>query len=228
MFFQQTNSLRSSLRSHRIFIPFLLALVLIFPKEPLAQSPTFSTYMVPQTADEGDTVQFEVHIESSTGIVGFDTGIYFDPTLYDIDQATVSFENSCLGLESELNHNHTVTGDTVFLSASRIDNQTWDVDGTIATIGGIILLDDIHTKTFPIVGRTPEEPIGFFPNPATEYVLLDGIESLKSIKLISSKGETFQIPVKRLVDLSPYPPGIYWLELTSQKGERYAHKLVLN
>lgn len=72
---------------------------------------------------------------------------------------------------------------------------------------------DVHTSVLA-VNEFDQSNITIFPNPATEFINITGLENIKSVKIISSEGKLVSTSLNtKNINISKIPLGIYFVEI---------------
>ena len=128
------------------------------------------------------------------------------------------------GTSTQQNPTHTYAAAGVYTVTLTVD------------LGSCTVTKDVNILSVGQVELTSGATIDIVPNPATEYVsiLLDrAIDSDIEVQLVSLDGKVLQDKILERgeeslrVDVSSYPAGMYFLNLTSE-GKTETHKVIVN
>ena len=113
------------------------------------------------------------------------------------------------------------TGNTSATNPPNISIGNW-IENTAVTAGdcggnltnaNASMTGDIRTTVLAI-NEFDQTKITIYPNPATEFISLSGLQNIKSIKIISADGKLITIINKtEKIDISKFPPGVYFVEV---------------
>ena len=77
---------------------------------------------------------------------------------------------------------------------------------------------DVRT-TVLAVNEFDQTKITIYPNPATEYISITGLDNIKSIKIISTDGKIIStITNKGEINISKLVPGVYFVEIQTDRS----------
>ena len=76
-----------------------------------------------------------------------------------------------------------------------------------------------------------ESPMHVYPNPASDYLMVDDYSSSENLLLINSSGQSFNIPSFRegnhsKIDVTSLPEGLYMIEIKESEGKAMAKFMV--
>ncbi|HYG14628.1 MAG TPA: T9SS type A sorting domain-containing protein [Bacteroidia bacterium] len=66
-----------------------------------------------------------------------------------------------------------------------------------------------------------------YPNPATEYLTIEGNQHIQSVKFINQLGQVYNFTAD-VINISYLPLGIYYLEITDNQNQIYTTKIIIN
>lgn len=179
----------------------------------------------------GDTVGMSVTADAGNPIIGFTAVFEVDTSKYDFSSVAGTLVDSWLGSCSDLNSSVSFSGDELTVTVERIDRTTRTGTGTVMTLGGIVIIDDIHTKVRglrlqALEGIFPVVQVG--PNPSRGHVWLQGwSEDVIRMELVTGTGQVLALPLQEHLDLSELDAGSYCLRLSYRNGRVSRHRIQL-
>ncbi len=122
-------------------------------------------------------------------------------------------------------------GPQPFASGNLLPGQSFSFTFTVSGIYTFECTIADHAQTmfgsvfvFPTgtsnVGELKQNNINIYPNPATDQITIETKIDYSSIQLISNEGKVIQMwntPGLKSVDLSAFPAGIYFIQITSDR-----------
>lgn len=116
---------------------------------------------------------------------------------------------------------YNATGNAAATNPPSISVGTW-VENSVITNGecggnlttsNSTMVGDVQT-TFLAVNEFNQSNITIYPNPATEFINITGLENIKSVKIISSDGKLVSTSLNtKSINISKIPLGIYFVEI---------------
>ena len=116
---------------------------------------------------------------------------------------------------------YNATGNSSATNPPSITVGTW-VENTAVTNGECLgnltnsnatMTGDVHT-TVLAVNEFDLSNITIYPNPATEFINITGLENIKSVRIISSEGKLVSTSLNtKNINISKIPSGIYFVEI---------------
>lgn len=116
---------------------------------------------------------------------------------------------------------YNATGNATATNPPSISVGTW-VENTAVTNGECLgnlttsnstMIGDVHTSVL-VVNEFDQSNITIYPNPATEFINITGLENIKSVKIISSEGKLVSTSLNtKNINISKLPSGIYFVEI---------------
>ncbi|MEC5156394.1 T9SS type A sorting domain-containing protein [Chryseobacterium sp. MP_3.2] len=116
---------------------------------------------------------------------------------------------------------YNATGNSAAINPPSISVGTW-VENSAVTNGecagnltnaNATMTGDVHTTVLAL-NEFDNIKITIYPNPATEYINIIGLENIKSVKIIAADGKivskTFD---SAKIDISKTPSGVYYVEI---------------
>lgn len=116
---------------------------------------------------------------------------------------------------------YNATGNATATNPPSISVGTW-VENTAVTNGECLgnlttsnstMIGDVHTSVL-VVNEFDQSNITIYPNPATEFINITGLENIKSVRIISSEGKLVSSSLNtKNINISKIPSGIYFVEI---------------
>lgn len=107
---------------------------------------------------------------------------------------------------------------------------------TLDSLGNVesasYLKDVLYTRNRSLLSARPEFEFTMYPNPAQNFLHLDGPSKASRARLYSSDGKLWKElkleSADKGLELSSVPNGLYWLELETQDLKRSGKQLIIN
>lgn len=121
---------------------------------------------------------------------------------------------------------YNATGNSTATNPPSISVGTW-VENTAVTNGECLgnltnsnatMTGDVHT-TVLAVNEFDKANITIYPNPATEYINITGLDNIKTVKIISAEGKIVSTTDNSdKINISKIPSGIYFVEIGTDRS----------
>lgn len=115
------------------------------------------------------------------------------------------------------------TGNTSAANPPNISIGNW-IENTAVTAGECggnlndangTMTGDVRTTTLA-VNEYDQSKVTVYPNPATEFINITGIDNIKSVKIFSTEGKLISVNnITGKINVSKFPPGVYLVEIES-------------
>jgi len=142
----------------------------------------------------------------------------YNPSIEDYDPPLFYIENDSLKTNVEFDFS---ISDTSYVLITIEDKR-----GFVLSRGFTIAITENHSGTTGI--RELKKDISIYPNPADQYVNIEGVEGIQSLELWELSGRMVQkfSPQSDRLDVSGFKNGIYLLVLDGSGG-RLVRKLLI-
>jgi hypothetical protein len=117
-------------------------------------------------------------------------------------------------------------GDKVFRNVTGVwQTSTFDMSLLIRPVFSTGLNGTLAT---PEIGAEPVQQVQMFPNPASEYVQITGVNDEFTVRIFDMTGrQVSETRNENLVDISEFTPGLYIVDVRDQNGlSLYSGKLI--
>ena len=121
---------------------------------------------------------------------------------------------------------YNATGNSAATNPPSISVGTWVENSAITngecagnlTNANATMTGDVHT-TVLAVNEFDQTKITIYPNPATEFITITGLENIKSVSIISAEGKIIPTVInKSTINISKIPAGVYFVEIQTDRS----------
>ena len=200
------------------FTGFVLLLLL---QTSTVSAQTLSLVYNPSNFQIGDTVDLELWVESDASVNGLTMTFYLDDNAVDWSNAELKVPaTSWLGDAADIEESWTESSGQHTVTLLRTDEELRSGDGHVATLGGIIIVDDLHTRLAPPMVKGLGAPrLKVWPNPNRGKFKVDLPPGTERLELVDARGGRMVLPLQNAYALPELLSGCYYLRAFLENGE---------
>lgn len=212
----------------RLLCSFILVLLACGHMYGQAALGTSRFYNLPDSIELGDNIKADIYA-INRGNAPYSGYIHLNlmtSKKTDLDKDSIKVNGLQPGDSVKLNVNFHANGNYVELGSNII--VVWPTGTKIVTKdsarGTVQIYETAGIKT----AKNSIERVSIYPNPATQRITIQGLSSIKAVRLMSMQGKNMEVVLAPdySIDISTLPLGVYCISVQLSDGIFYNYRLI--